>query len=249
MNSRTANPCRVEAGLDTSWGAALALLVDGNIVLTRNQPATLGPGGDAALAGWIAAGVADAGLELADIGRWTVGTGPGSFSGLRVGIALVKGLCHPGRSPHRGIASSLALARAVLGCDSADATVAVLHDARQGQVIVSQFQCRAGRWSERCPARVELRDAVAGCVSECDRIVAIQKAALEPILPPVVLARTVFLPGVDARYLLALPGEFWPESADDRDRSTVPIYVRPAVFVPPLAPPREVLGVSCSSIS
>ena len=51
----------------------------------------------------------DAGLRLADLGGIVVGTGPGAFTGLRVGLATAKTLAHELRRPVVGIASSDAL--------------------------------------------------------------------------------------------------------------------------------------------
>lgn len=62
----------------------------------------------------------DRDVALADLGAIVVGTGPGAFTGLRVGIASAKGLAHALRLPIAGIASSSALidaARAVAGTD------------------------------------------------------------------------------------------------------------------------------------
>jgi tRNA threonylcarbamoyl adenosine modification protein YeaZ len=60
----------------------------------------------------------DRGVALADLGAVAVGTGPGAFTGLRVGIATAKGIAHALRLPIVGLASSAALiaaARAVAG--------------------------------------------------------------------------------------------------------------------------------------
>jgi tRNA threonylcarbamoyl adenosine modification protein YeaZ len=51
----------------------------------------------------------EAGLRLADLAAVIVGTGPGAFTGLRVGIATAKTLAHELRRPVIGIASSDAL--------------------------------------------------------------------------------------------------------------------------------------------
>ncbi|HEY4752753.1 MAG TPA: tRNA (adenosine(37)-N6)-threonylcarbamoyltransferase complex dimerization subunit type 1 TsaB, partial [Candidatus Limnocylindrales bacterium] len=62
----------------------------------------------------------DSGVALADLGAVAVGTGPGAFTGLRVGIATAKGLAHALRLPIACVASSAALidaARAVAGTD------------------------------------------------------------------------------------------------------------------------------------
>ena len=58
-----------------------------------------------------------AGLRLADLAGIVVGTGPGAFTGLRVGIATAKTLAHELDRPLIGIASSSALLAAVDGAE------------------------------------------------------------------------------------------------------------------------------------
>ncbi len=55
----------------------------------------------------------DAGTELAGLGAVVVGTGPGAFTGLRVGLATAKGLAHGLGVPIVGIRTSAALQAAV----------------------------------------------------------------------------------------------------------------------------------------
>lgn len=61
----------------------------------------------------IAALVERAGLRLADLAGIVVGTGPGAFTGLRVGLATAKTLAHELDRPVVGIATSDALLAAV----------------------------------------------------------------------------------------------------------------------------------------
>lgn len=56
-----------------------------------------------------------AGLRLADLGGVIVGTGPGAFTGLRVGLATAKTLAHELRKPVVGIPTSEALLAGVEG--------------------------------------------------------------------------------------------------------------------------------------
>src|SRR5262249_6970325 len=54
--------------------------------------------------------LARAGLTLDDVRGFVVGLGPGSFTGLRIGLATVKGLAYARRLPVSGASSLAALA-------------------------------------------------------------------------------------------------------------------------------------------
>ena len=57
--------------------------------------------------------LAEAGVRLAELGAIAVGTGPGAFTGLRVGLATAKGLAHGLAVPIVGIPTASALLAAV----------------------------------------------------------------------------------------------------------------------------------------
>jgi len=59
--------------------------------------------------------LAELGVGLGDLAAIVVGTGPGAFTGLRVGLATAKGLAHALRVPIVGVATSTALLRAAAG--------------------------------------------------------------------------------------------------------------------------------------
>ena len=73
--------------------------------------------------------LADQGVALADLGALAVGTGPGAFTGLRVGIATAKALAHAMRLPIVGIPTGLALLDAAGAASPDDANLVLLQPA------------------------------------------------------------------------------------------------------------------------
>src|SRR5512132_3464577 len=76
------------------------------------------------------------GLSLNDVTGFAIGLGPGSFTGLRIGLATVKGLAYARRVPVAG-ASSLA----ALALDGPEAVpVAAVSVARRGELYVGRYR-------------------------------------------------------------------------------------------------------------
>jgi tRNA threonylcarbamoyladenosine biosynthesis protein TsaB len=80
-------------------------------------------------------------LTPADLSTIAVSIGPGSFTGLRVGLATAKGIAYSGGLPLIGISTLLALAA---GVKDFDGIICSLLDARKNDVYVGLFQ-RAGK--------------------------------------------------------------------------------------------------------
>jgi len=76
------------------------------------------------------------GLRLADVTGYAVGLGPGSFTGLRIGLATVKALAYAHRRPVGG-ASSLA-ALALEGPEAVPLVAAMV--ARKGELYVGRYR-------------------------------------------------------------------------------------------------------------
>lgn len=86
--------------------------------------------------------LAQAGVALDSVGAFAVSIGPGSFTGLRVGVATVKGLAFGTGHPVAPVPTLGALARAAAGDCGArpgDAVVALL-DARRGEVYAAGWR-------------------------------------------------------------------------------------------------------------
>lgn len=95
--------------IDTATTRAVVALgrPDGTIIERRDWVAGYRHGEE--LLARIEALLADAGQDRAGLGGIVVGTGPGAFTGLRVGIATAKGLAHALRLPIAGVPTGFAL--------------------------------------------------------------------------------------------------------------------------------------------
>jgi tRNA threonylcarbamoyladenosine biosynthesis protein TsaB len=84
--------------------------------------------------------LADAGLGVQDLEACAVGLGPGSFTGLRVGLATMKGLCYARRIPLSGASSLRAMAREETRRRPASGLCVPLLDARRGEVYAGLYR-------------------------------------------------------------------------------------------------------------
>lgn len=77
-----------------------------------------------------------AGLDISDIDYYAAVTGPGSFTGVRIGVSAVKGMAHGAHRPCIGVDALEALAAGVC---MTDALLCPIQDARAGQVYGAAF--------------------------------------------------------------------------------------------------------------
>ena len=82
-----------------------------------------------------------AGIGINDIDCFAVSNGPGSFTGVRIGVSAVKGLAQPLNKTCLGISTLEVIAKPLE--NSGVRGVAVM-DARCNQVYTAQFDCRDG---------------------------------------------------------------------------------------------------------
>jgi len=92
--------------------------------------------------------IAEAGVNQAAIEGYAVSMGPGSFTGLRIGVAALKGLALAHAKPLFGVATLPAMARAT---GMRDGTVCPLLDARMKEVFGAVYSYTAGVRSELAP--------------------------------------------------------------------------------------------------
>lgn len=81
------------------------------------------------------------GLSLADMDVIAVAAGPGSFTGVRIGVAAAKGLAWPEDKP---CASCSTLESMAWQCAHMEGEICAVMDARRGQVYNARFSARCG---------------------------------------------------------------------------------------------------------
>ena len=92
----------------------------------------------------------NAGLTVADMDAIAVAAGPGSFTGIRIGVAAAKGLAFAADKPAVGVSTLAAMARNVAFCDG---LVVCAMDARRQQVYNALFEAKDGQLTRLTPDR------------------------------------------------------------------------------------------------
>src|SRR5215472_13492250 len=128
---------------DTSGaGCSAALLgVDGKLLARRAEP--LARGHAERLMPMIAEILAEAGVAPAALGAIAVTVGPGTFTGIRIGLAAAQGLALAAACPLFGISSFAAIAGAVPEAERAGRDLVIAIDSRRGDFFV-QIRTKAG---------------------------------------------------------------------------------------------------------
>ncbi len=84
------------------------------------------------------------GIALPDVEGYAVGLGPGSFTGLRIGLATWKGLAYANQRPIAGASSLAAMALAAAGTAPEGAILVPLLDAKKGEVYAGFYRAEGG---------------------------------------------------------------------------------------------------------
>ena len=95
------------------------------------------------------------GLTIADLDRIACVVGPGSFTGVRIGVSTVKGLAHAHNTPCAAVDALEAMAAGVSGFDG---VICPIQDARAGQVYGAAFsagEARPVRLMDDVPLKLE----------------------------------------------------------------------------------------------
>ncbi len=201
-------------GVDAATLTASAAVVRDGVVLAEEDARDDVHG--AALLPLIARVMERAGVAPRALDAVAVGAGPGSFTGLRIGMATAKGIAFAAGCPLWAVSSLRALAYAARG---AAPVLAAALDARRGEVYLGVFD---GELEPLAPERALAPGAVAGAVNDPRAMVLGDALDVYPDLGlPVVSARRT--PSGAHVALLALSG-----AREDVLTTGGPAYVRPA---------------------
>jgi tRNA threonylcarbamoyladenosine biosynthesis protein TsaB len=127
-------------GLDTSTSiATLALIAGGKVSAAVERPVT---SHGAALPAAVEELLRAAGLAIGDVGAIAVGLGPGSFTGLRIGISYAKGIAMASGCALVGVPGFDAVASASLARNNIETgrLICVVVDARKGEVYAALYR-------------------------------------------------------------------------------------------------------------
>jgi tRNA threonylcarbamoyladenosine biosynthesis protein TsaB len=144
--------------LDSSGAACSVALVDGDTVLAHRFRA-MARGHAEVLMPMLRDAMAEAAVGFASLGLIAATVGPGSFTGIRVGLAAARGLALASGLPAVGITAFAAVAAAVEpAVEATGAAVVVAIDSRRAELFVQIF---AGGIAAGPPAAVAPADLAA----------------------------------------------------------------------------------------
>ncbi len=175
------------------------------------------------------------GLTLADCGAVAVAAGPGSFTGIRIGVSAAKGLAFAADKPVVAVSTLAAMARNVA---FAGGLVICAMDARRGQIYNALFSAEDGVPARLTPDRAisladlaeELRadprpkTAVGDGAGLCLDFLAQQGIPCR-LAPPHLVMQSAASVALEAEALAAAGGLVSPQALE-------PVYLRPAHAVP-----------------
>lgn len=133
-------------GIDTSTRCESLGLIDGQDVLVEyrlNLPVTHSE----RLLEAIDLVLREARCPMEELDGWAVSLGPGSFTGLRIGVATIKGLAFATRKPVAGISSLEVLASQIAPTPY---LICPLLDARKGEVYTAFYRYDESHHLRRC---------------------------------------------------------------------------------------------------
>lgn len=214
----------ITACLDTSTNmASFSLFIDEKEIISVSRECRKGA---SKLLPWISQLIKEKGYLTSNVSEWRVGIGPGSFTGMRVGIAFVKGVCYASGAVFRGVNSGYGFLLPAMGNCEASQKISVLHDGRRKEVIANTFSLVGSEWKETGTEVVKIADLID---RREDLGMYISNMPSESF-DDKTLSFIQFTEAIHAGSFKKI--DLKPlNSLEEMDLSCEPIYVRPPVFI------------------
>ena len=181
-------------------------------------------------------------LQWSAVDGFAISIGPGSYTGLRVGLSLVKGLAYVTKRPVAAVPTLDAIAFQV---PYSRYPVHVLTDARRGQVYEARYETGEGRSNRVTDYRVGVLEDVVASIEGTVVLVGSGVDASRPGIAAVLGDRARFAPPGTGRLLASSTAFLGMESLMRDEHASLnelePLYLRRADFAkqPPARPARS----------
>lgn len=165
-------------------------------------------------------------LKPSDIQAYLVGTGPGSFSGIRAVLAAIQGLALPTKTPVLGVTSVAAMAYAHHKQTSAD-KVAIVGDARRGKLWLARYDFSNATTEAIAKAPVLItKEELSEHIEKGSHLLTPEYAKLSALLNSLADCKLIQGDGQVTAKDLAMLYIAYPDAAL---RDPLPVYLHPAV--------------------
>ncbi|WP_226894102.1 tRNA (adenosine(37)-N6)-threonylcarbamoyltransferase complex dimerization subunit type 1 TsaB [Proteus sp. FME41] len=172
----------------------------------------------------------EANLTLQSLDAIAFGRGPGSFTGVRIGVGIAQGIALGAELPMIGISSLATMAEGVLRTTGIK-QVLVAIDARMGEIYCAQYQCDdAGVWSGEETEAVMKPEQFVDVLQSTSGTWAIAGTGwqaypdLKETLPCTIVDTEITLPA--AQDMLPLAVTAWREGKATKVEEAEPVYLR-----------------------
>lgn len=215
-------------GIDTSAQSGAVGFLDGEQVVFSEQ-AKIKPGGSERIPALIAEALARTGREVRELELITVGVGPGSYTGVRVGLAIAKGLAFGLGIPLVGVPTLEALALNSTGPEH----ICALAKSRPGEVYAGLYRKRETNLTEISPPTIWSVSSLAAMLREkgehilfLGEVSAEVKAELMTVLKTKAFFGTAAENAVDGARLAGWGREKWERTQKNELDTVLPLYLR-----------------------
>lgn len=166
---------------------------------------------------------------LDELDAFACSTGPGSFTGVRIGVATVKGIAYGKNKPCLSVSTLEALAQNLKGFDG---ILCPVMNARRNQVYNAIFECKDSVITRLCPDRALSIDELDEELSAMDKPIYLCGDGYDITLNGLKKTKVCYVPErqrLQSGYSVALSAfEKIARGETISDAELVPIYLRPS---------------------